>query len=410
MMRSQLGREIKLLSRTCWPITFAISLLLVIGVLFIYSACYISEGVEVQSFYKKQIMWAFVGLASYIFFTLFDYRKFRRLAVWIYLICNILLVLVLLFGETRYGAKRWLMVMGVNLQPSELMKVGVLILLARIFSNPSVNLKDLKVFLFCWLVVLLPFGLIKLQPDLGTAIILFPVTFVMMFVGGVPLKYLGTIVAVGVIGIVLLISLLVLPGKLGASEERQAKILNSIGLEDHQKKRILVFLNLDKDPLGSGWNKKQSKIAVGSGGAWGKGYCKGKQNILGFLPRSVAPTDFIYSVIAEEKGFFGSVIVLLLYGTIIGFGTQGAMIARDRLGRLLCAGIVAMLFTHVFVNIAMTIGLMPITGLPLPLLSYGGTFMVVVMSSLGIIQSVFVRSRRADVFERTSTRPMGYSG
>jgi rod shape determining protein RodA len=410
MMHNQFMKRVHLFKRTCWPITFAVCLLLIIGVLFIYSACYISEGLEVQSYYKKQILWAFVGLLSYIFFSLFDYRRFRRIAVWLYAVCLVLLVMVLMFGVTRYGATRWLMILGVNVQPSELMKIGVLILLARIFSTPSVNMKDLRVFLFSLFIVFVPFALIKMQPDLGTAIILFPVTFVMMFVGGVPLRYLGVIVALGVACVALLLGLLVLPEKMGASEERQAAILNTIGLKDHQKRRILVFLNLDKDPLGSGWNKKQSKIAVGSGGAWGKGYCKGKQNILGFLPRSVAPTDFIYSVIAEEKGFMGSVIVLLLYGTIIGFGMLGAIIARDRMGRLLCAGVVTMLFTHVFVNIAMTVGLMPITGLPLPLLSYGGTFMVVVMSSLGIVQSVFVRSRRSDNFAHSSSKPIGYSG
>lgn len=411
MARKQLKKDARLIMRMSWPVTFSVFMLLVIGVLFIYSACYISPGEEVRSYYKRQILWAFAGLAGYLFFALFDYRRFRRLAVWIYGLCVALLILVLAMGTSRYGATRWLSVFGgVMIQPSELMKIATLILLARMFSNPSLDLQDPKVFLLCLGVVAVPFLLIVKQPDLGTAMIFLPMAFLMMFVGGVPLRYLGGLVALGVLGILLLISVLVLPGKMGMSAERQERIVQSIGLKEHQKRRILVYLNMDKDPLGSGWNKRQSKIAVGSGGVWGKGYRKGKQNILGFLPRSVAPTDFIYSVIAEEKGFFGSVIVLLLFGTIVGCGMQGAIMSRDKLGRLLCVGITAMIFSHVFINIAMTIGLMPITGLPLPLLSYGGTFMVVVMSALGVMQSVFIRSRREDPFRGSTRRTVGYSG
>jgi len=165
-------------------------------------------------------------------------------------------------------------------------------------------------------------------------------------------------------------------------------------LSDYQRDRIMVFFDPNADPLGAGWNRLQSEIAVGSGGLWGKGYLQGTQNILGFLPRSVAPTDFIFSVISEEMGFIGSVVVLGLFGLVLWAGIATAAQARDKMGRLLCVGIVAMLFSHVFVNVGMTVGLMPITGLPLPLLSYGGSFMLVVMASLGLVQSVHIRSRR----------------
>jgi rod shape determining protein RodA len=164
-------------------------------------------------------------------------------------------------------------------------------------------------------------------------------------------------------------------------------------LSEYQKNRILVYLNVTKDPLGAGWNKLQSQIAVGSGGLFGKGYLKGTQNILGFLPRTVAPTDFIYSVVAEETGFAGSLVLLALYTTLIMRCMRAAVRARDRLGRLLAAGISVLIFTHVFVNIAMTVGLMPITGLPLPLMSYGGSFMVSTMIALGLAQSVYLRRR-----------------
>jgi len=236
------------------------------------------------------------------------------------------------------------------------------------------------------------------QPDLGTALVFVPTAFIMMFVAGVPFRYLGSLAALGVTLVALLLAALFLPARFDASPETQARIQELTGLSDYQRGRIEVFFHPDKDPLGAGWNKRQSEIAVGSGGLWGKGYLHGTQNILGFLPRSVAPTDFIYSVIAEEEGFFGSLMVLALFGVVLMFGMLTALRTRDAMGRLLCVGVVSLFFCHVFINIAMTVGLMPITGLPLPLLSYGGSFMVIMMSALGIIQSVHIRSHRRDAF------------
>jgi rod shape determining protein RodA len=155
-----------------------------------------------------------------------------------------------------------------------------------------------------------------------------------------------------------------------------------------------VFFEPNRDPLGAGWNKIQSEIAVGSGGLKGKGYLKGTQNMLGFLPKTVAPTDFIFSVVAEETGFMGSAVVISLFAVILACVMATALLTEDRLGRLLCAGVAAMLFSHVFVNISMTVGLMPVTGLPLPLVSYGGSFVVVTMTALGIVQSVYIRRHR----------------
>ena len=165
-------------------------------------------------------------------------------------------------------------------------------------------------------------------------------------------------------------------------------------LGDYQRERVLVFLDSSRDPLGAGWNKIQSEIAVGSGGLAGKGYLMGTQNILGFLPRTVAPTDFIFSVIAEEMGFVGSATLLSLFAVLLLGGVRAAHRARDKMGRLLAAGVVTLLFAHVFVNMAMTVGLMPITGIPLPLISYGGSFMVCMMAALGLVQGVYVRRPR----------------
>jgi len=214
-----------------------------------------------------------------------------------------------------------------------------------------------------------PFALIVKQPDLGTAMMLVPVTVLMLFVAGTPLRHLLTLA---------LVALLMLP-------------VGWEAMTEYQRERVRVFLDPGRDPMGAGWNKIQSEIAVGSGRLWGKGYLEGKQNVLGFLPRTVAPTDFVYSVIAEEKGFVGSAILLLLYAVVLTAGIRAAVEARDKAGRLMAVGITGLVFCQVFVNLAMTIGLLPITGLPLPLISYGGSSMLSIMAGLGLTQSVYVR-------------------
>jgi rod shape determining protein RodA len=311
-----------------------------------------------------------------------------------------LLVLVLLIGSTIYGAQRWLMLFGVvGIQPSEIAKLSTIILLAHQLSLPVRNLANLRDLgtMILWMGI--PVGLIMLQPDLGTALVFVPTVLIMMFVAGMPFKYLAILATVGIVVVTLILSALFLPAKLGASEATQQRIRKLSFLSEYQQGRIEVFFHPEKDPLGAGWNKRQSEIAVGSGGLRGKGYLNGTQNILGFLPRSVAPTDFIYSVIAEEKGFMGSLMVLARFFGVLVFVAITALRTHDAMGRLLCTGIVSLIFCHVFINIAMTVGLMPITGLPLPLLSYGGTFMVIMMSALGIIQSVHIRSNRREAYD-----------
>jgi rod shape determining protein RodA len=300
-------------------------------------------------------------------------------------------------GDRRFGAKRWLSLFGMNLQPSEIAKMGLIFVLARRLSRPGVNLGHFRPLAMALLIAAVPFVLILEEPDLGTGLILAPTAFAMMFVAGVPARALVLLVMTGVAAAGIFLGVLFLPARLGLSEVEQQKIMKMIRINQYQKTRIEVFLNLDTDPFGAGWNKRQSGISVGSGGAWGKGFLNGTQNILGYLPRSVAPTDFIYAVIAEEKGFAGSIAVLVLFSVIAAVGIAAALMAHDKFGRLLCVGIVCMIFGHVFINMAMTVGLMPITGLPLPLLSYGGSFMVITMSALGIVQSVYVRSRQVPV-------------
>ncbi len=400
-MKAALIKGLKTLRRSNWLMTLPVVVLLVAGVLFVYSSCYVSDDQTVRPLYERQIVWMIAGLGAYVVLALYDFRRFKRISGWIYGMALALLVAVLFIGTTIYGAKRWLMLFGENgigIQPSEIAKISMIVLLAHRLSESGRNLAAPREVLIALGLVAVPVALIMKQPDLGTALVFVPTAFIMMFVAGVPFRYLGSLAALGVTLVALLLAALFLPARFDASPETQARIQELTGLSDYQRGRIEVFFHPDKDPLGAGWNKRQSEIAVGSGGLWGKGYLHGTQNILGFLPRSVAPTDFIYSVIAEEEGFFGSLMVLALFGVVLMFGMLTALRTRDAMGRLLCVGVVSLFFCHVFINIAMTVGLMPITGLPLPLLSYGGSFMVIMMSALGIIQSVHIRSHRRDAF------------
>lgn len=386
--------SLKLVPRMNWLMTAAILALIAIGITSIYSACYVRDDRPMRDLYQKQVFWACAGFGFYVFFAVTDYRRLRKLAWWAYGVALLLLVVVLVAGTVKYGARRWLDIFGFSLQPSELAKLAVIFVLARRLSRPGENLGHWQPLLEVLLILGVPCLLIMKEPDLGTALVLVPVTFMMMFVGGVPYRVLALLVVAGVSMVLFVLALLFLPGKLHMSDKHQQTIMQTVGLSAYHRDRLMVFFDSDRDPLGAGWNKRQSEIAVGSGGFSGKGYLKGTQNILGFLPRSVAPTDFIFSVIAEEQGFVGSATVLGLFAVLILCGLRVALHAPDKLGRLLSTGIVTMVFAHVFVNTAMTVGLMPITGIPLPLLSYGGSFMLVMMSVLGMLQSVHIRSQR----------------
>lgn len=375
-------------------ITFVLGALLVIGLIFVYSACYIDEEVGAHTQFWRQAGWTAIGIMVYLGFASFDYRNFEKVSWMFYAGCLVLLVLVLFAGKKVYGARRWLMIFGLGIQPSELAKFSVILLSASMLARSPENNLDLKTIGIVGAVMAVPAVLILRQPDLGTAALFAPVIFIMLFAAGMPVRYVAIVIGIGAACVLLVLGAVFLPERLGLSDETQQRIENIIRLHDHQKKRILVFLDPDLDPRGAGWNKMQSEIAVGSGGVWGKGFLKGTQNLYGYLPRSISPTDFIFSVIAEEKGFVGSVVVLGLFSLLISFGLTVAFHAPDRLGRMLCVGAMALTFSHVLINIAMTVGLLPIVGIPLPFLSYGGTFMVVMMAAMGVVQSVYISSSR----------------
>ena len=371
----------KRLLRFDWVMFAVIITLLVISCLFIYSADYRATEHMLSGLVVKQLRWALIGLSCYFAAAALDYRKLNESHWWICLGGLLSLVLVLFLGMSVYGAHRWFSFGGITVQPSEFAKLAVILTLAVWLGDSSLDITRFKNFILAFLLAGVPFLLILIEPDLGSAMILLPIVLVLLYCAGVPLRPLLTVVGTGVAGLlVLIIWLRFFPDSCPF-------------LTDYQKNRVLVYLGVNQDPLGTGWNTLQSQIAVGSGGLFGKGYLKGTQNILGFLPRTVAPTDFIFSVVAEESGFVGSALLLMLYSMVVIRCMSAAVMARDLFGRLLAAGVGVLIFSHVFVNIAMTIGLMPITGLPLPLMSYGGTFMVSTMIALGLVQSVYLRRR-----------------
>jgi rod shape determining protein RodA len=379
-----------------WVLTLAMVALTALGLTFIKSACEAAEEGSPQSLPVRQMVWIAVGLAAYFSAAVINYREIAHWALWGYALALALLIVVLLVGPRIYGARRWLFVMGIGIQPSELAKLTTLVLLASLLSFPGLEIRSAQAILLSFAMVAAPTLLIVKEPDLGTAMVFVPAAMAIMFMAGVPARALLSVVVCGLLMVALMIGAALLPERLGLGRETKHRIWKLTGLAEYQRARIQVFLRPGHDPLGAGWSRRQSQIAVGSGGMWGKGLKKGTQNILGFLPRSVAHTDFIFSVIGEEKGFAGAVAVLGLYAVLFWRCARAAIAAEDSLGRLLCGGILVMLFFHVFTNIGMTIGIMPVTGLPLPLISYGGSFMVTTMASLGIVQSVVVRSRPPD--------------
>lgn len=387
-----LERDVGILKRMNWLAVIAIAGLSGIGLLFIYSASKIVDDQPVARCYR-QLIWLGISTAFAAYIVITDYRKIARDAWWIYGITVILLILVLIIGTTMGGAKRWLNFFGMTLQPSEFAKIATIAMLAKHLSRPDIDLDRWKPVGVAFLIAGIPIVLIGMQPAVGTALVFVPTTFAMMFIAGVANRILMTIVITGLSFVILAMAVIFVPAELGCNEETQTKLLKCVGLKPYHKKRILSFFRPGKDPMGADWNKRQSEIAIGSGGLYGKGYRNGRANVLCYLPKTVAPTDFIFSVLSEEEGFLGAVATLFLFVLILATGMWTAATAADSLGRLLCVGVTTMVFVHVFVNAAMTMGILPVAGLPLPLMSSGGSFLISIVAGLGIIQSVHVRRR-----------------
>ncbi|MSR64657.1 MAG: rod shape-determining protein RodA [Verrucomicrobiae bacterium] len=364
--------KLKLYLHLNWAIIGAMLALSVAGVFAIYSASYRGDDQPMPTFYIWQMRWIAIGIVVFLVMIWIDYEVLARWSWLIFAAVLGLLILVLIVGKISYGARSWFGFGGRGIQPAELAKLAVALMISFFLSRQSRDVEKLSTMIKCFAIIIVPILLVLAQPDLGSAAVLVPMTLTMMFVAGVRVRYFVMLFAIGI----------------------ALAPIAWLGLHDYQKERLLVFIDPDRDPLRRGWNLHQSLIAVGSGGWDGKGWLEGTQNVLGYLPKTVAPNDFIFSVIAEEKGFLGCLVVLALYGVILFEGVRIAGNAKDKLGMILAAGLTAMLFTHIFQNIGMTIGLMPITGLPLPLLSYGGSFMLLVMATLGLLQNVYIRRKQ----------------
>jgi len=371
--------------------------LALIGVCFIYSAQLPVNGRN----WITQLVWLAMGGAIYLGVSLIDYRFWLSVAHWFYGLALVPLLLVLVpgVGSERFGAQRWLEIGPFTFQPSETAKVAVLVMAASLLVRERIgSVRDsLGVLGKLALAVGLPLILILLQPDLKSAIVLPPMVFSMLFVSKLSARFFAGALA----------AFLLVVGLVSWDTWRYAAFMEAHGysylrdrgkfeaqtwvpLHDYQRNRIISFVAPEKiDPMGIGWNQRQSLISVGSGGLTGKGWTQGTQAQLGYLPRSVAHNDFIFSVIAEEKGLLGSFTVLGLFGLVLFNGIRIAGLARDRLGTLIAVGVTVLFTVHVFVNIAMTIGLVPITGIPLPFISYGGSFVLSCCLLQGLVQSVY---------------------
>jgi rod shape determining protein RodA len=409
-------------TRARWDLLtpFAIAGLGAFGVAFIYSAQLQAHG----SSWLMQLVWLAVGAGIYAAVSLIDYRIWLSVANWCYLAALILLVLVLIpgVGSDRFGARRWIDLGFFSLQPSESAKIAVLLITASLLVSSKMGTmgEALRTLGKLALAAGVPILLILGQPDLKSVIVLPPMVFAMLYVSRFPARLCAWALGVFLFAVVVVVgdasryAHFMVAGPDGDGQ-RPYSFTQNLGvyeshalvplMHDYQRNRLVPFLpafllptvraadgtmqKLELDPLGEDWNREQSLISVSSGGLAGKGWTRGTQAQLGYLPRAVSHNDFIFSVIAEELGFLGSFTVLSLFGLVMFNGVRIAGLARDRFGTLLALGVTVLFAVHVFVNIAMTIGLVPITGIPLPFVSYGGSFVLSCCLLQGLVQSVY---------------------
>ena len=384
----------------------SMAVLLAIGVVFIYST-----GVQVGSpasegYYLRQLQWITIGLCFYVSLALVDFRKILIPSVLFYPICIGLLVAVFLVGTKVWGAQRWISIpgLGLRLQPSEFTKLALIFVLAGLFSSRMFTIAPEEMAFrgkraSQWLTILiaagligLPFFLIMKEPDLGSALVLPPIGAAIVFIAGIRRKLLAWILIV-LLAVFCLAAVNEFWPKREVNRATGAVTLTYPGirpfLRPYQRERMLTFFDPERDLHRFGYNRHQALLAVGSGGLTGKGIGRGTQNLLGFLPQSVSNNDFIFAVIAEETGFFGCMVLfgayLLLFYSIL----RTALMTDSPYGRYIAVGVATMLFVHIFINTGMSIGVTPVTGLSLPLVSYGGSFMITVLAALGVLQSIY---------------------
>lgn len=418
---------------------FSVVLLSVISVSFIYSSGINSEGILVSTEYIKQILWASIGICLMIATIFIDFRRIADRTFLMFAFSLLLLIYTRLMGRYVNGAKSWLGIGGLGIQPSEFTKLVYILYLAYYLDRSYKIESEFKRFIKSSTIMMAPMLLILAQPDLGTASVYFPVFLAMAFMAGVPLRYLGLLLFTGAFTIIFtvlplwessifkksialiriltdtklylitlfaisLTTILAMIGRILFKAKYYYWIayitgilaLSLIGsfaaskvLKEYQIMRLIVFLDPNVDPLGSGWNIIQSITAIGSGGPFGLGFLKGTQSHYRFLPQQ--STDFIFSILSEEWGFFGGLAVICLYSVILIRGLSIIKRTENSYGSLIATGVVSMFFYHFIVNIGMVMGMMPITGIPLLLLSYGGSSLWTAMLAIGLLMGVSIR-------------------
>jgi rod shape determining protein RodA len=362
-----------------WLLLLTMLALAIFGVVAIYSATYMREESVASEFWRKQANWVAVGFLAFIVTSLIDYRWVRWGALPMYLAGIVFLVLTKFIGTKVYGSRSWLHIGPINFQPAQLAVVaGIMVLALFLSHNQFRDMHPMLKLLLCGVIVGAPCLLIMLQPDLGETIIWGPVLLALLFVGGIPLRYL--------ICIVLIVAAMI-------------PIAINLGLKPYQQERITAFINPEIDKQGSAWAINQSLIAIGSGGWSGKGFKAPNTQIeMGFLPATAVHNDYIFSAIGEQWGFVGGMFLVGAFALLLLTCLFVAFFAGDQFGLLLSIGITSLIFTHIFQNVGMTISLLPITGVPLPLISYSGSFVLMIMFGLGIVNSVWIH--RKEIVER----------
>jgi len=414
-------------------------ILMVLGVLFIYSSGITSTGVQVSNEYYKQIIWASVGLVVAVFLSLINYRRLYNWSLYIYLISILPLVYTLLFGHEIYNASRWLRIGSYGIQMSEFVKISVIIMLSRFLADTDRSKETFSRFIISCIITFIPMGIVLLQPDLGTALVYLAILITMIFMAGVPMRYVSFMIScIALTGVLLvlpywqehilrksipyitaltnikiiilsiifftLIAAIALFGYIKFKKKYffwlvfiSAIIVFSLGtsygarkiLKNYQIMRLIVFIDPEVDPRGAGWNIIQSVTAIGSGGVTGRGFLQGTQSHYRFLPEQ--STDFIFSIFSEEAGFIGGIIIFALFMFICYRLLVTMKTVTDPFAKYFCAGLAGMIFFHFIINVGMTMGIMPITGLPLLFMSYGGSSILTSMIGIGIVLSIYIR-------------------
>ncbi len=388
-----------------YNITILVTLLLSIGLIAVYSAT--SSGSGESVYFQRQVVYALTGFLIMLVMPYLSFRFIERVSYLFYALSIVMLVLVSVIGVKGFGAERWLAVGPLKIQPSEFAKMATVMAVARYLSDRDVNVNRLKGFFTVTAIILVPFLFIIKQPDLGTSLVFLALYLPLLFWAGLNGFALFLIISPVITVLtsfniwVLVVWLVIISGFLYFSRKKWLILITIVAvhvgigfatpymwdqLHDYQKNRIETFLNPEHDPRGAGYQIIQSQVAIGSGGVWGKGFLNGTQTHLKFLPAQ--HTDFIFSVIAEEWGLVGVTSVLLLFLILLIYLIGLASTVKSRFASMTLVGVAAILFFHIFVNIGMTVGVAPVTGLPLPLISYGGSFLLSTMLMLGIVQNL----------------------